>query len=256
MLCGRMDNTREKPPAQTRCAWCGAFDSLDKDHVIPRCIGGTRDLFVWACRKCQTAIGRAETELIKRSPASIYRFDVGPGPRRRTRSASGLVLPSRVLRKTGPGCGYALIGMRALREIFELPAIEFSLEKRHARKRGAAPEVIDDLLRRLLAVVEGPPADDGLLGEIDVEFLRDWEDEVRQDPEFWPRAYISATNRLTLLARDPRKAEALLHALVYLARKGALSDHRDWSSHTIPAGVGYRVALAWKTECELLIPTM
>ena len=247
-----MTSPNSNPTSVRSCAWCGRVtEDLDRDHVFPRGIGGTLDFFLWSCRVCQKAIGRAETDLIKRSPASVYRFDVGPGPRKRSRPTSGLVQAKRSLRKTGPGCGYAQVGMRARHGVFEYTSIEICLSTLKARTRGKGPEDVDDLIARVIAL-RSVPLDKrtGYPTGLNVDFLRDHEDEIRSDPEFWPRVVVEPDDKLTLLARDEQEARVFLGVLTYLCSEGAFSDHSQWRSSSVPAGTPHLVSLLWNPESE------
>ncbi len=66
-----------------RCQWCGArTKDLSRDHIFPRFMGGTRDLFLWSCRACQEAIGKSETHVSRYTLVSILRSETGPGHER------------------------------------------------------------------------------------------------------------------------------------------------------------------------------
>ena len=62
------------------CQWCGVKSAdLDKDHVIPRFMGGMHSLFLWSCRAREEAIGKSETHVNCYSPASVLPSNTRPG---------------------------------------------------------------------------------------------------------------------------------------------------------------------------------
>src|SRR6267154_6771353 len=100
------------------CIWCGARStSLSKDHVFPRVLGGTRELGVWACSKCQNTISKVEQEAGRRSLYSLYVLTQGPRGRDKRKPQSGAIQARYFLVKNPLG-GY---GEAAFRVGEELP---------------------------------------------------------------------------------------------------------------------------------------
>src|SRR5260370_221465 len=75
-----------------RCAWCGRADrTLTEDHVFPRVLGGTKELWIPSCTECQTFISRAELEVGRSSFYSLFRLTQGPKGRDKRKPGSGLL---------------------------------------------------------------------------------------------------------------------------------------------------------------------
>src|SRR5579863_8870477 len=89
-----MGKSRKKPAILegSHCLWCGRNDvPLDEDHIFPRAIGGTKELWVPSCRRCQTVISKLEVEAARQSNYSFFCVTHGPAGRDKRRPASGVI---------------------------------------------------------------------------------------------------------------------------------------------------------------------
>src|SRR6266852_7680391 len=86
--------------AHGRCTWCDRNDVLiDKDHIFPRALGGTKELSVPACRSCQTVISKLETQAARQSHYSLFCLTHGPAGRDKRKASSGVIRARYVLTK-------------------------------------------------------------------------------------------------------------------------------------------------------------
>lgn len=226
------------------CVWCGN-PSEDKDHVFPRCLGGTKQLVVPACRDCQTKISYAEIEVARRSEFALYRLDKGPLPRKKKNLSSGSVEATYVLVKDNRLGGYIEVALRAKQHPITLPCIEFDVNTGNARCRGTKPEDVDRLIDAVLRVVSGPPDESGLLGSVDVELLSETESNYATDPDWWPRIFLDLKERLIVRAGNGDEAVQLFAMVLELAQRGAFNDHSQWATGEILAGTPHRVKLQY-----------
>jgi hypothetical protein len=214
-----------------RCAWCDQSEGkMTRDRVFPRVIGGTEQLTVPSCRKCQTEISKAETEVGCRSIFALYRTNKGPPPRDKRKPESGAVEARYTLVKEDWIGGYREVVLRAHRDPISLPSIEIDITTLYAPRHGAASEDIGErvILRRrgdtledvnrivkaVLKVVEGPQDESGLLGKIPVELLSEADVDIASDPDFWPRVFFDLRGRLKIRARDGQEAIRLINIVV------------------------------------------
>src|SRR5260370_2700606 len=111
-----------------RCAWCGRADrTLTEDHVFPRVLGGTKELWIPSCTECQTFISRAELEVGRSSFYSLFRLTQGPKGRDKRKPGSGL-LEARYMLVKHPLGGYGEAGLRVGDEKPQpLPPIEIDV---------------------------------------------------------------------------------------------------------------------------------
>jgi hypothetical protein len=133
-----------------KCVWCGNPRESD-DHVFPRSQGGTLELTVPACSKCQTEISRAETEVARRSEFAFYRLDKGPTPRKRKKLDSGSVEARYVFVKDDRLGGYIEVAFRAKQHPITLPCIEIDIDTGNVRCRGTKPEDVDLSIAKTLS---------------------------------------------------------------------------------------------------------
>ena len=96
-----MGNSRTRPGTRehTQCLWCDKTGvRLDKDHVFPRALGGAKELWVPACRDCQTLISKLESEAARQSHYSLFCVMHGPPGRDKRKPGSGVIRarPSRL----------------------------------------------------------------------------------------------------------------------------------------------------------------
>ena len=231
-----------------RCIWCGKSESsLTKDHVFPRSLGGTKELWVEACEECQTATSKAEQEVARRSEFALYRLMNGPLPRTRAKPSSG-ALETQYALVANWLSKYAEVAIRVNRDPVPLPCIEVDLATLRVRCHGEAPEAVDKLVEAIERVVTGPSDESGLLGELPVHLFDEVEADIASDPEFWPRAFLDLDERLKVRARDGNEAELLMGLLVELAKRGAFKNHYGWVRGEVPSGTSHRIRLEWSEE--------
>lgn len=221
---------RQKENKPDRCQWCGTeAANLTKDHIFPRFMGGTRDLFLWSCRACQEAIGKFETHVSRYSPASIFRAFVGPGPRRPSRPTSGLARPAFAFRTDTPGLPQA--SFRAGKGSLDLPAMEVNFKTRLVQTRGSREET-DLLIEKLRE------------GEFVPHLLDDQEKKLVGDQDFVPKAYLTPDGELHVVALTIEDTLRCMALLITTAEDGAFEDKSKWSSSQV-VQPSYRVKCEW-----------
>jgi hypothetical protein len=201
---------------------------------------------------CQGIISMAEREAARRSPFALYRIDKGPPPRNNRRPDSGSVESRYALVKDWTG-GYIEVVLRARRDPIPLPCIELDVATLNCRRHGVTPEDMDRLVQGILSVVEGPPDESGLLGDVAVELLSEAEADIRSDPDFWPRVFLDLSGQLKIRARDVEEAKRVFEAAVKLARLGVFKDHSRWATGEVPGGTPHRVCLEWDDRALLRV---
>src|SRR5258708_7319967 len=99
--------------ADPQCTWCDRNDvRLDKDHIFPRALGGTKELWVPSCRICQTVISKLERQAARQSHYSLFCLTHGPAGRDKRKPSSGLIRARYVLSKHPLG-GYGEVAIHA-----------------------------------------------------------------------------------------------------------------------------------------------
>lgn len=236
-----------------RCIWCGeSKGALTEDHVFPRSLGGTKQLVVPACKYCQTKISKLEKEVARRSIFALHRFDKGPHRRKKGRPESGSVEARYVLVKDWMG-GYSEMAFRTGGQAITLPCIELDPVTLKCRKHGSVPEDIDKLVESVIDVIKGPPDESGVLGEVPVELLSEYEENIASDPDFWPRVFLDLKGQLRIRARDEQEATLLIELVVKAAQRGAFKNHCGWATGEIPAGARHRIRLEWNDRAVLRV---
>jgi hypothetical protein len=219
------------------CTWCGRSDiEITDDHVIPQCLGGTKELVLPSCKKCQNEISKAEGELIHKSPFSLWRADSGPGPRKKKDPRSGRIELRYMFRPDPHLGGRAESTMRATGERRDLTSFELNLETKQARKRAKTPQEFDLLISKFKALFAGGPDDNGVVGQIRVDLLTEYDQNIAEDPDFWPRVFLGVDGHPRVRARNPAEATQLTGALMYLIQAEAFSRARELETFTVPGG--------------------
>jgi hypothetical protein len=227
----------------TQCAWCLRSDvCLTDDHVFPRFVGGTRDLTVPSCPKCQTTISALEQYLARRSHFALHRVLHGPGPRHKERAESGVVEAAySVVWNESLGC-FAEVAFRAGQDYpVSLPYIEIDPASLMAKRGGHNPDGIDRLLDRLDELLSQPPKQGGLLCEIRVTIFPAG-DPLASDQRFHPRIVLDHRNSLFIRARSPDEATQFIHLLMQVRGHPLLREYKGWVSGEIKGGTPHLVA--------------
>lgn len=227
------------------CIWCGARSlSLSKDHVFPRVLGGTREVWVWACGKCQNTISRIEQEVGRRSLYSLYVLTQGPRGRDKRKPQSGAIQARYFLVKNPLG-GYGEAAFRVGEELPEtLPHIEIDVRGRtEIRRRGMKPQDVERLVRTLLDIVTRAPNVDGFLGEVTV--LTDSLPGIDSDQDFWPRIVLGLSGKPFIRARDASEALRFTGALLENLNTIAICGYDKWTKAEIVAGTPHDVLLSY-----------
>jgi hypothetical protein len=224
-----------------RCIWCQK-KAYTRDHVFPRSLGGTLELAVPACKKCQRTISVAELEISRRSVFSIYRWNRGPNRRNPKRPDSGSVEPVYLMVKDDSG-RYIEVALRRGEMPITLPSIQIDVVSGQACTRGTSPEVIDNLLQKFWDLMNQPPDKTGFVCEIDAPLFV--EKEIASDPDWWPRIFLNLRDQLVIRARDPEEAKKFIHILVVTSKNGAYSAHTNWETKLIEAGKPHHIRLEY-----------
>src|SRR5258708_10472295 len=204
----------------SQCLWCDKNDvSLDEDHVFPRAIGGTKELWVPACRDCQTVISKLELEAARESNYSLFTAMHGPPGRDKRRPASGAIR-ARYLLVKNPFGGYGESAMYAGSETpVSLPHIEIDVAGSSlARRRGPNQASVQRLVEGLRNIVHRKPDARGFIGELEVR--TDRLPEIDSDPDFWPRVVLDPSGHLYLRARNSDEALKFAVGLVQRLNTG------------------------------------
>ena len=248
---------------QAHCVWCDRGDViLDEDHIFPRALGGTKELWVPACRDCQTVLSKLEVEAARQSHYSLFCVTHGPGGRHKRKTGSG-VIRARYLLVKHPLGGYGESALRAGAGLPEsIPHIEIDVTtNRGARARGPTPECVDRLVLALLKIVDRKPDAQGLIGEIQVR--TDELPEITADADFWPRVVLDLSGHTYIRARNSDEALRFAAALIPALKGGAFRDHSGWTNSEVAAGTSHQLLLkydklvvqrlAGKIACGLMI---
>lgn len=226
------------------CAWCGAFGvELDDDHIFPRSIGGTKQLKLKACRKCQTSIGDAEKEMSRRSVFALHCVDSGPPGRSKRKPTSGMIETIYTLNHHPLG-GYGEAVLKSGGGIHGLPYIEVDVSETGPRGnlRAASPMEAERLLATFEALFKQRPDAKGLICEL---LVKTELDEVATDPEFWPRVVLGLDGNLFIRARNPDEAAKLVDWVVRYINSTPVRDHSGWKSGEVKGGSSHTVAISF-----------
>ncbi len=243
-----MGTHRRKPAIHehTQCLWCDRSDvALSKDHVFPRALGGTKDLWVPACRDCQTEISKLETEAARQSHYSLFCVTHGPPGRDKRKPGSG-VIRARYLLVKNPLGGYGESAFRAGADIPEtLPHIEIDVTGHGgARRRGPTPASVERLLVALGNILDRKPNARGFIGELEVRTDRLL--DIDADPDFWPRVVLDLSGHVYIRARNPDEALRFITALIYGLKAGVFQkDYDAWTNSNIAAGAPHWLSLKY-----------
>jgi hypothetical protein len=229
-----------------QCVWCDVSGvALGKDHVFPRALGGTKELWVPACNNCQTKISKAEGEAARQSNYSLFCLTHGPPGRDKRKPGSG-VIRARYLLVKNPLGGYGEAAIRAGRDTPEaLPHIEIDVRSNAlARRRGPSPASVERLVTALKDILSRKPDARGFIGELEVR--TDRLPEIGADTDFWPRVVLDLSGHLYVRARDPNEALRFVEALISGMRAGAFAkDYSAWTNTEIIGGSPHWLALKY-----------
>jgi len=228
------------------CAWClRSGVELTSDHVFPRCIGGTLELSIPACRPCQALISKAERELARRSMFALYRIAGAPPPRRRNQAGRRVIEAKYVLVKDAGMGGYQEVAMRVNDLPVVLPSIEVDLSgEGGARLRGVQPIDVAQVAEALRKAFDHQPDPTGLVATFDVKLL-ERHDQFYEDPDFWPRVYLDLAGELHIRARTPEEATALIKCVVDAAQRGVFNQLPGWNVGVVEAGTVHHFAVEY-----------
>jgi len=230
---------RDKP---SFCAWCTkrAVD-VGKDHIFPRVLGGTRELWVPACYSCQTLISKFELEVGRSSPYSGFLLEQGPKGRDRRKPQSGF-LRTRYCLVRHPLGGYGEACLRAGEDSPRaLPHLEIDIFSKQMRRRASRPEDVDHLVEVLLEIASRASGAEQLAQEL---FARTENiPEISRDPDFWPRVVLDVSGRPFIRARNGTEARLFAELLMAFLRTGAYRDYSRWTSAEISGGTPHVVQL-------------
>jgi hypothetical protein len=239
---GRKPTSFEHP----QCSWCDRTNvRLDKDHIFPRAIGGTKELSVPACRDCQTVLSRLETQAARQSNYSLFCVMHGPPGRDKRRPASG-VIRARYLLVKNPLGGYGEAAMRAGVDTPEaLPHIEIDVNNvGSARRRGPSIASVQRLVFALKKIVDRRPDVRGFIGEVAVR--TDRLPDIEIDPDFWPRVVLDLSEHVYIRARNSGEALRFAAILIEGLRAGVFDrDYGAWTSTEIPGNSTHWLSLTY-----------
>jgi len=228
------------------CSWCSQSDvELTSDHVFPRCIGGTLELSIPACRRCQELISQAERELARRSIFALHRIAGAPPPRRRNQAGRRVIEARYVLVKDAGMGGYQEVAMRVNELPVVLPSIEVDVSgEGGARLRGVQPTDVAQVAEALCKALDHQPDANGLLAEFDVELLEP-HDRFYGDCDFWPRVYLDLAGELHIRARTGEEATDLIKRVIHAARQGVFHHLPGWNVGVVEAGTIHHFAIEY-----------
>lgn len=224
------------------CTWC-LQEATTKDHIFPRCLGGTLELAVPSCEPCQTAISVGEGYVARTSRFALYRLNRGPAPRHKERPESGAAEPKYVSVKDPNLGGYNEVALCEGGNPLTLPSIEVDLNTAQMRRKGQNPEAQQKLVDALNKLLSRSPDANGVLGEIHVDLLTQDHGRVLSDGNWWPRVFLDLRSRLRIRARSPEEAVALMKTLSLIIGHDRFSNYSAWSVGEITAGTPHVVVL-------------
>jgi hypothetical protein len=231
-----------KRDAPSRCAWCNKpATDVSKDHIFPYVLGGTRELSVPACSKCQTEISKFELEVGRSSPYSMFLLEQGRKGRDVRKPTSGF-LRTRYCLVRHPLGGYGEACVRVGEDTpGALPHLEIDIFTKLMRRRGANPRDVDHLVEVLLELVNRIPDAERLVQEL---YARTENiPEISSDPDFWPRVVLDISGKPFIRARNKKEARFFAELLIAFLKAGAFRDYSRWSNTEISGGTPHLVQL-------------
>jgi hypothetical protein len=230
-----------------RCTWCLAEDGeLTKDHVFPRALGGTLELFVWACKKCQTLLSRCEQEAARRSELGLQGVDEAPPPRHKDRPTSGLFDATYVLAEYDGIGHHTETAIRAgAKTPIPLPYISIDLKRNQAIKGGLDQADVSELLDKVRELLKGSNKPKQLLTRVDLMLL-DSSDPLVQDERFHPRIFMDPAGHLHVRARDRHEAQRFAKTFLQIRAHPFFRDPGRWRLGQVVAGTSHRAEITYE----------
>jgi hypothetical protein len=232
-----------------RCVWCWKeAESLTRDHVVPRAIGGTLDYAVPSCDGCQVILSKAEAILARKSMLAIHALASDLRPRHPKRPESGILQVSCLLVKNPLG-GYGESVLRVGEKVESLCHCEIKVapgEPIEGRTRGESREQTDLLFAKFKNALSNAPEPNGLVCEINVSL--DVPPEISADPDFWPRIVMLPNGNLLLRARDPQEAERFMAVFAPLVMHGVDAFRGTWQTAEISGGTQHQIVLEYDSQ--------
>jgi hypothetical protein len=232
-----------------RCTWCrNEAESLTRDHVIPRGIGGTLDYALPSCEACQRILSKAEAILTRKSMLAVHAVSSDRRPRHPKRRESGVLRAGYLLVKNPLG-GYGESVLRAGDKLESLCHCEIKVvpgEPIEGRTRGQSRAHTDLLFARFKTALSKTPAPNGLICEINVSCHVP--PEISADPDFWPRMVMLPNGNLLLRARDPQEAQRFMRAFAPLVMSGVDAFRGTWQSAEISGSTQHHMMLEYDTQ--------
>jgi len=230
------------------CTWCQLDNAgVERDHVFPRAIGGTRDVTVPACRNCQDRISVAETELSRRSIYSIYLIDgASPKGRDKRRDPSSGSLQSLYSIGPHPLGGYSELAFRAGHDLpAVLPYIEIDVRKtKQVRRRGLRPEDLDRLVRAITPIFRDAP--EQAIRKRKIPVKTEEVHEIGLSDDFWPRVALALDERPYIRARTRAEATQFARLVHFYVRTHKFGKYAGWESSEVAAGQTHWFALRYR----------
>jgi hypothetical protein len=229
-----------------RCAWCGRADrTLTEDHVFPRVLGGTKELWIPSCTECQTSISRAELEVGRSSFYSLFRLTQGPKGRDKRKPGSGL-LEARYMLVKHPLGGYGEAVLRVGDETPQaLPSIEIdTANHRGIRRRGMKPQEVDDLVQVLAQVQQRAPSVEGFLAQLPVRL--DKIPHIDEDVDFWPRVVLDVRHKPFIRARNEQEALSFAELLYIFVKNYRFGEYAAWTEAEVKGGTPHQLLLSYR----------
>jgi hypothetical protein len=225
------------------CAWCGAGGrATSKDHVFPRVLGGTKELSLPACSRCQTDISKFEQEIGRSSPYSMFLIEKGPKRSDKRKSSSGFLRTRYCLAKH-PAGGYAEACVRVGDPTPRaLPHIEIDVSGSwQMRRRAPNPQEMDRFIQILLTMIERQSDP----GELASQLFARTENiaAISEDSDFWPRVVLDVSGRPFIRARSKDEALRFTELLVAAFKIAPLRDYTNWRDFEITGGTEHVIQL-------------
>jgi hypothetical protein len=114
------------------------------------------ELFVWACKKCQTLLSRCENEAARRSELGLQNIDEAPPPCHKDRPTTDLFDATYVLSEHDGIGHYNETAIRAgAKTPIPLPYISIDLQRNQATKGGPDQAQVSELLDKVRELLKG-----------------------------------------------------------------------------------------------------
>jgi hypothetical protein len=109
------------------------------------------------------------------------------------------------------------------------------------RTRGESREKVDTLFAKFKAAISKTPGPDGLVCQVNTSL--EVPQEIKEDPDFWPRMVLLPNGNPLLRARDPGEAERFAAVFTEFVLRGAPRSPAAWKPAVIEGGTPHHIRL-------------